>query len=168
MSKQIVETRTGEIIKKYSQDNPPPVIKQKAGSKIIEHYKLAYDENHKIVRKLVDREDRYAYVQSFKDSTGVYNVLRILESKGGDISILDAKNGKGFYADISNVPEDPHSVHEMAEKSKTIVDEYNKILGTSYTAEGLLAALADGTIAKLIIDKQPAPAKEAAPGKEEE
>lgn len=136
-----------------------PSYPTKCDAHIVDVYKWCYDENHKIVKKLVEKKDIFKYIQSFKDSTGVYNVLRLLQARGESLERLDASKGQGFYGDISEMPEDPHAIHQLGEDSKAILKQYNDALGTEYSIDGFMKALADGTISKLISEKT-VPAKE--------
>lgn len=134
-----------------------PSYPTKCDAHIVDVYKWTYDENHKIVKKLVDKKDIFKYIQSFKDSTGVYNVLRLLQARGESLERLDASKGSGFYGDISEMPEDPHAIHQLGEDSKAILKQYNDALGTEYSIDGFLKALADGTLSKLIAENTTSP-----------
>ena len=154
MEKTIVKKTEEKVVMiRSNRTKNLPSYPTKCDAHIVDVYKWCYDENHKIVKKLVDKKDIYKYIQSFKDSTGVYNVLRLLQARGESLERLDASKGAGFYGDISEMPEDPHAVHQLGEDSKVILKQYNDALGTEYSIDGFMKALADGTIGKLISEK---------------
>lgn len=130
--------------------SPSPLYHTPCSEKLVEHKRWAYDDDHKQIIVITDVEDVYAYIQSFKEETGVYNVIRLLQARDEGLERLDASHGQGFYGDVSNVPDNIHDLHEFGEHSNDMLDQYNKLLGTSYTPEQLMAAFADGTLADLI------------------
>lgn len=134
----------------HSKRNPQPLIKTKCDDRTEEVWKWAYDENHQIKRVLVETRPVWEEIQSYKDETGVYNVLRMLEDRGEDVSVLDANHGKGFYGDVTDMPDDIHQLHKVGEESKAILEAYNKMLGTDYSIDGFLKAVADGSLDALI------------------
>ena len=138
----------------HSKRFPQPTIKTKCDDREEDIYKWAYDDEHKVIRVLTETRPFWKEIQSYKDETGVYNVLRMLEDRGEDISQLDASHGNGFYGDISEMPDNIHELHQVGEKSKAILEAYNKMLGTDYSIDGFLQAMADGSLDALLKAKE--------------
>lgn len=133
--------------------SPSPLYHTLCDQKIVEHFKWAYDEDHKQVKVSTGKEDVYALIQSFEPETGVYNVIRLVQARGEGLDRLDASRGQGFYGDVSDMPDNIHDLHVRGMETLDLVKKYNDMLGTSFNTEELLAAFADGTIDKLIAAK---------------
>lgn len=149
--------------------SPSPLYHTDCSDPIIVHKKWAYNEDHEQVLVETGKENVWEKIQSYEDETGVYNVLKICQQRGESLDRLDASHGQGFYGDVSDMPDNIHDLHAQGIKSSSMLDEYNKILGTSYTSEQLLAAFADGSLAALLNSKfaskqeDPKPTKEGDP-----
>lgn len=147
MAKQ-VEAKTGEVIPVIrTWRNPPKTVGMKFEKNIIHHKAFAYDPEIRGL-KVVDGdvEDREAYIQSFADECGVYNVLKKY-SQTGDMSLLN--QGQGFYGDISDIPADELDPAKVAAEASKALGGLNKLLGSELTAEQL-ASLSSEQISELI------------------
>ena len=142
-----VNKKTGEltlsIYSKFMKKSEPLDV----GSMIIQNYDFAWDDKTRdFIVVEGDKEDRQAYIDSFKDDCGVYNVLKKY-SLTGDASLLNQR--EGFYGDISDLPVDELNVSQVTQDAASSLDRLNQILGTSYSAEEF-AALTQDQLAELI------------------
>lgn len=135
MSKVNVET--GEVVKVHTWRDVPEVKALDCGKdkSFIQHQDFAYDDETRGL-KIVDTEveDRDAYIQSFAEEAGVYNILKKY-SRTGDASLLNVK--QGFYGDVASLPSDnldPEAAKVAAAKA---LGGLNKSLGTDLSAEEL-------------------------------
>ncbi len=65
--------------------------------------------------------DMYEYIQSFKDDTDIYKLLKRV-GISGDTSLLQVSNG--VYADISDIPE---NIHDFKNIYNNVINAKNKI-----------------------------------------
>lgn len=73
---------------------------------------FAYDSNtHSLV--IVGKEDRSAKIDSFREICSIKN--KLMRFQNGDITALNSK--QGFYADISGLPRDYNSLHNMVKSA---------------------------------------------------
>lgn len=127
------------------------------GSMIIQNYDFAWDDTTRDFKVVAtDKEDRQAYIDSFKDDCGVMNVLKKY-ALTGDTTLLSQR--EAFYGDISDLPVDELNVGQASEVASSSLDKLNKLLGTEYTAEQF-AALSQDELAALINSAIPQEKKE--------
>lgn len=127
------------------------------GSMIIQNYDFAWDDKTRdFIVVASDKEDRQAYIDSFKDDCGVMNVLKKY-ALTGDTSLLSQR--EAFYGDISDLPVDELNVNQASEQAAGSLDKINQLLGTNYTAEEF-AALSQEELANLINSVIPQEKKE--------
>lgn len=65
--------------------------------------------------------DMYEYIQSFKDDTDIYKLLKRV-GISGDTSLLQVSSG--VYADISDIPE---NIHDFKNIYNNVINAKNKI-----------------------------------------
>ncbi len=107
----------------------------------IQHYDFAYDGNKlKVVKTTI--EDRDAYIQSFADESGVYNILKRY-SMTGDMSLLNQKNA--MYGDFSLLDNDDLDPVSALARSTDSLNKLNQALNTSFDS----ATLANMSIEEL-------------------
>lgn len=148
-----VSEKTGEVYVSSIEKFVHETEGREAGSMIIQNKDFAWsDEVRDFIVVDGDKEDRQAYIDSFADECGVYNVLKKYAITG-DASVLNRK--EGFYGDISDLPVDELNPAMMQQRAQSSLDALNQALGTDYTAEQLsglsseqLAELLAGIIAK--------------------
>lgn len=142
-----VNKTTGEVsyspYSKFMHESVP----MDNGSMIIQLYDFAWDDetrDFKVVE--AGKEDRQAYIDSFADDCGVYNVLKKY-ALTGDASLLNARDG--FYGDISDLPEDELNPAKLMAQGQSSLDKLNHLLGTTLTAEEL-ASMSTEQLADLV------------------
>lgn len=64
------------------------------------------------------KENLYEFIQSFADSCDINKL--IARFRNGEVDIFD--QAKGFYGDVSNMPQDMHSIFNLIEKGKYVFD----------------------------------------------
>lgn len=129
-----VNEETGEIFSHVSRFARPTTPK-KGGSMIVQNYGLSYDEKtREMVLIETDKTDLQAYIDSFAEETGVYNILKRF-AKTGDVSLLNAK--EGFYGDISKLPTDQLNPQKMLKEASKSAKVLSEKLGVQLTAEKL-------------------------------
>lgn len=135
--------KTGEIIPMvYSWRHPREVKALKCDEKLIQHYGFAYNPDNRALEVVeTELEDREAYIQSFADDCGVYNVLKKY-AKTGDASLLSQR--EGFYGDISDIPEDNLDPVAAQKAAALALEQLNAKLGTD---------LSQDDISKLSVDE---------------
>lgn len=133
MSKK-VNVETGEVkVGVRTWRNPREGKALENSNMIIQHRDFAYDPETKGLKIIdTDLEDREAYIQSFADDCGVYNVLKKY-SKTGDVSLLNVK--EGFYADLSELPVDNLDPAAAQKAAAQALAGLNDKLGSNLTAD---------------------------------
>ena len=91
---KVLNKKTGEIKSLVRSWRSPHDSKESAldvGSMIIDTYDFSYNpESRELEVVKTGHEDREAYIQSFKDDCGVYNILAKF-SLTGDMSLLNRR-----------------------------------------------------------------------------
>lgn len=131
----LVDKKTGEIrcsvYSKFMHEDKG----LDTGSMIIQNYDFAWDDK---IRDFVvvegSKEDRQAYIDSFADDCGVYNVLKKY-AVTGDISLLNRVDG--FYGDVSELPVDELNPSQLADKADAAVGSLSKQLGIDVSSDQL-------------------------------
>ena len=131
----LVDKKTGEVsvspFSKFMHEDKG----LDTGSMIIQNYDFGWDDK---IRDFVvvegSKEDRQAYIDSFADDCGVYNVLKKY-AVTGDISLLT--RGNGFYGDISDLPVDELNPSQLADKADVAVSSLSKQLGIDIASKKL-------------------------------
>lgn len=168
MSKVLSNKETGEVIVIHTWRNPQPIVGRDYGvsHSIIQHHDFAYDPEIRGLKIIeTEKEDRDAYIQSFADDCGVYNVLKKY-SKTGDAALLNAK--QGFYGDVSELPVDNLDPEAAKKAAAQALSGLNQSLGTELTAEQLSSMSADELNALIANAVQAAAAKAGEANKEGE
>lgn len=94
----------------------------------IQHYDFAYDGNNiKVVKTTI--EDRDAFIQSFSDEVGVYNILKRY-SMTGDMSLLNQR--KAMFGDFSLLDNDDLDPVSALARSSESLEKLNQALNTSF------------------------------------
>lgn len=118
-----------------------------ASTNFIKHYDFSHDpDTHELIVVEGKTEDRDAYIQTFKDEVGVYNILAKF-SLTGDASLLNQR--EAIYADISGLPKDELGTGVAESLAADKLAQLNAALGTSLTADDLLG-MSSEAIDKLI------------------
>lgn len=163
MSQQVLNKETGEIKTVITSWRKPKASSDYAYTQernIIQLQDFSFNpESRELEVVDTSKEDRDAYIQSFKDDCGVYNILAKY-SLTGDSSLLN--RGGAFYADISGMPTDelnPEAASALAaQQLKALNDKYGLSLTdkelASMTPE-LLEKLISDTVAKLTRSESP-------------
>lgn len=142
-----VNEKTGEVFVSSIEKFVHETVGKESGSMIIQNKDFAWsDEIRDFIVVDGDKEDRQAYIDSFADECGVYNVLKKYAITG-DASLLNRK--EGFYADISDLPVDELNPAKLEQEAGKSLDALNAALGTSYSAEEL-SGLSSEQIAEII------------------
>ena len=130
-----VNKETGELVVSPFSKFMRETKGRKAGSMIIQNFDFAWDDK---TREFIvvegSKEDRQAYIDSFKDDCGVYNVLKKYAITG-DVSLLNRV--QGFYGDISDLPVDELNPDKVAQKAGAAVASLAEKLGVDITSEQL-------------------------------
>lgn len=133
---QLVNKETGEG-KTFNHISPfaRKSVALKCGNMIVQNYGPKYNEKtHEMDLVETDKVNLQEYIDSFKDETGVYNILKKY-SKTGDASLLNQR--EGFYGDISGLPVDQLNPQKMAKAAKASAESLSKKLGVEITTEQL-------------------------------
>lgn len=131
----VVDKKTGEVAYSHVSKFAHKTIARKGGSMIVQNYGLTYDEKtREMVLKPTDKTDLQAYIDSFAEETGVYNILKKF-AKTGDVSLLNAR--EGYYADISQIPVDQLNPQKMVSEASKSAKVLSDKLGVQLTAEKL-------------------------------
>lgn len=91
----------------------PPYAKDDKGKFI--------NESSKTILKEIEPFDMDEYIQSFKEDTDIYAILKKF-NMSGDISLLNQK--QGFYDDISELPDNHFDLEHMNEKITMAYSDY--------------------------------------------
>lgn len=91
----------------------PPYTKDDKGKFI--------NESSKTILKEIEPFDMDEYIQSFKEDTDIYVILKKF-NMSGDISLLNQK--QGFYEDISELPDNHFDLEYMSESIKMAYNDY--------------------------------------------
>ena len=130
-----VDKKTGEVVVTPYSKFMHETVGFDTGSMIIQNYDFSWDNDLRdFIVVEADKEDRQAYIDSFADECGVYNVLKKYAITG-DASLLNAR--QGFYGDISELPVDELDPAGLAAKAEKSVDALSKLLGEEVTSEDL-------------------------------
>lgn len=142
-----VDKKTGEVIVTPFSKFRRETIGLDTGSMIIQNYEFSWDND---LRDFIvvegTKEDRQAYIDSFKDDCGVYNVLKKY-ALTGDSSLL--QRADSFYADISDLPVDQLNPAQVSEKAQDSIVKLNQLLGKELTADEL-AKMTNDQLAALV------------------
>ena len=136
-----VDKKTGEVKVSPFSKFQHETVGLDTGSMIIQNYDFSWsDEIRDFIIVEADKEDRQAYIDSFADDCGVYNVLKKF-AKTGDLSVLNRVEGE--YIDISNLPVDELNPRKYAEAAASSTKKLAKALGVELTEESLSKMSAD-------------------------
>ena len=136
-----VDKKTGEVIVTPYSKFMHESVGLEAGSMIIHHKAFSWsDEIRDFVVVDGEVEDRQAYIDSFEDDAGVYNVLKKY-SRTGDLSVLNRVEGQ--YLDLSGLPQDELDPSGMKARAEASVVALGKALGKEITSEELSKMSAD-------------------------
>lgn len=151
-----IDKKTGELKVTPFSKFMHQTVGRDPGSMIIEKKDFSWSEE---IRDFVvvdaGKEDRQAYIDSFKDDAGVYNVLKKYAITG-DVSLLNQR--EGFYGDISGLPVDELNPAARVAEAEKSVDALSKVLGVELTSDQL---------AKMSVDELNALIQKAVAAKEE-
>lgn len=118
--------------------------------RIIHHKKHSYDEHGNVV--VIDDvdEDRVEFVNSFKDTVGLKNILRQLQLTGQIIPASFMYNEEQDAIDVSGMPDNINDLKAAADQGDQVirdaVKQFNDAYGTSYTVEEFIKKSADGSL----------------------
>lgn len=119
------------------------------GSMIIDTYDFSYNpESRELEVVKTGSEDRDAYIQSFADECGVYNILAKF-SLTGDMSLLNRR--PGMYGDFSGMPTDELNPEAASALAAQQLKALNEKYGLSLSAEEL-AGMSPEVLEKLLSD----------------
>lgn len=172
MSKQVLDKETGEIKPVITSWRHPKSSKDYAYTQernIIQLMDFSFNpESRELEVVETSKEDRDAYIQSFKDDCGVYNILSKY-SLTGDASLLN--RGGAFYADISGMPSDelnPEAASALAaEQLKALNEKYGLSL-TEADLRSMTPELFEKLIGETVAKMTASTTKEDEPKKEGE
>lgn len=137
----LVDKKTGEVSVSPFSKFDKPTVGHDCGSMIIQNYDFTWsDEIRDFVVTEADKEDRQAYIDSFADDCGVYQVLKKF-AKSGDLSLLN--RAEGFYGDISGLPVDELNPAKYAAAAEASTSKLSKVLGVDLTVDQLAALSPD-------------------------
>lgn len=118
--------------------------------RIIHHKKHSYDEHGNVI--VIDDvdEDRVEFVNSFKDTVGLKNILRQLQLTGQGVPASFMYNEEQDAVDISGMPDNINDLKAAADQGDQVirdaVKQFNDAYGTSYTVEEFIKKSADGSL----------------------
>lgn len=90
-----------------------------AGDALRQTFVAKYDENHNRQFFKDKKIDQYARIQSFKEQCLIENIIK--RCTGGDYSGLNRV--QGMYGDISQMPMDPRSAHELLIRAREVYEK---------------------------------------------
>lgn len=120
--------------------------------RIIHHKKHSYDEHGKVI--VVDDvdEDRVEFVNSFKDTVGLKNILRQLQLQGQAIPASFLYNEQQDAVDVSaiagidNINDLKAAADQGDQVIRDAVKQFNDAYGTNYSVEDFIKKSADGSL----------------------
>lgn len=161
---QVVDKKTGEIVYSPYSKFMHTVVGRDPGSMILEKYDFSWsDEIRDFIVVKAGKEDRQAYIDSFADECGVYNILKKF-NQTGDLSLLNQRDVQ--FGDISDLPVDELNPAALAARAEGSVDKLRSYLGDDITPE-VLASMSIEEINSLIDKVVAARVEKAAPEKKE-
>lgn len=136
-----VDKKTGEIIVTPYSKFMHTTVAREPGSMIIEKQDFSWSEEIRdFIVVDVGKEDRQAFIDSFKDDAGVYNILKKYAITG-DVSLLNQR--EGFYGDISGLPVDELNPAARIAEAEKSVDALSKALGVELSSDKLASMSSD-------------------------
>lgn len=134
-----------KVVWKTQYSNTGEKFYTEPGSGIVKKFSSKLDEKGNIIVYEDGETDLYGYIQSFKDSTDINNIMK--RYAAGDVSVLETKRGE--YADLTKLPENFFEMVNSFNKGKELFYELKpevrekfgnnveKFLGTIGTDEWL-------------------------------
>ena len=128
-------------------------------STIVQHYELAYDKDHNVVKVPGIREDIRKSVESHKDEVGLVNVIKMATAKG-----IDPKDHPFASSKDESLPDLPDvetwdDVEKARQEAIKNLQVIAKKLGIS--AKDLEKAVDNNSVAKIAEEKLAKPATES-------
>lgn len=146
-----INSKTGEVIASPYSKFQHESIALDVGTMILISQVFSWDDK---IRDFIvvdgEKEDRQAYIDSFADEAGVYNILKKYATTG-DVSLLNQK--QGFYADLSGLPVDDLDPAKSSAAAKVAVENLVAKLGVDITSDQLASMSVeeiDSLIAKAV------------------
>ena len=127
--------------------------------KIIHHKKHSYDDKKNVIVVDDADEDRQEFINSFKDTVGLKNIMKQLALQGFDgycprEYMYDQTNDA---VDISGLPDNINDLKAAADEGDKIihdaVKQFNDLYGTTYTVEEFLKKSSDGSLITEMTEK---------------
>lgn len=127
------------------------------GENIIQHYQHAFDEKGQVKVIEADKEDRQEYINSFRETCGLKNVLKNILKQGNKEALaamaydpdVDAVDASGL-SEIHGINEAEIIRASSDANFKAQLAAFNKALGSSLTAEQFAKMLAEGSVETFI------------------
>ena len=117
--------------------------------RIIHHKQHAYNEKGRVIVVEIEDEDRQEYINSFKDTVGLANILKQLQLVGGQIPAA-MMYSEADAVEMVDMPDNIADLKQAADAGDQVirdaVAEFNNKMGTSYTAEQFIKMMADGSL----------------------
>ena len=134
-----------------------PVVYAPRSERIIHHKKHSYDDKKNVIVVDDADEDRQEFINSFKDTVGLKNILRQLQLTGGSLPVGTAYNPDVDAVDVSGMPENINDLKAAADQGDQVIRDavakFNEMYGTSYTPEEFIKKSADGTLINEMVEK---------------
>lgn len=153
--KQETSIQEGVIIPGYRSSNSLHVVD--VGANIIQHYQHAYNEKGQVIVVPADKEDRQEYVNSFKETCGLKNVLKNILKQGNQEALaamaydpdVDAVDASGL-SEIHGINEADLIRASSDANFKAQLAAFNKALGINLTPEQFAKMLSEGSVETFI------------------
>ena len=124
---------------------------------IIHHKKHSYDDKKNVIVVDDADEDRQEFINSFKDTVGLKNILKQLQLQGGVLPPGMAYDPEKDSIDISGMPDNINDLKAAADEGDKIirdaVKQFNDLYGTTYTVEEFLKKSSDGSLITEMTEK---------------
>ena len=119
-------------------------------SNIVHHRKHSYDEKKNVIVVPDLDEDRQEFVNSFKDTVGLKNILKQLQLTGQGIPASMMYNENEDAVDLSGMPDNINDLKKAADEGDQVIRDavakFNEAYGTTYTVEEFIKKSADGSL----------------------
>lgn len=139
-----------EIVFETQFNNSKTNISSNSGSRYLDLFHFEYNDKGEKFLVPYDKKDVYAEIQTYAHDNDIYVLLK--KYLGGDLTALD-KN-KGFYADITNVPNNINDWHNRIEQGKDIFNglpiEFKEMFGNDVNQ--FMTSIAEGSFENKLKD----------------
>lgn len=119
-------------------------------SNIVHHRKHSYDEKKNVIVVPDMDEDRQEFINSFKETVGLKNILKQLQLTGQGVPSSLMYNEEQDAVDLSGMPDNINDLKRAADEGDQVirdaVSKFNELYGTTYSVEDFIKKSSDGSL----------------------